>query len=150
MTRRSPWLAITLYTVVVVSLLWAAYVWHGIHWDPSALVGLFLVGWMLWLSVDRANVLDYAEQASDSADEAARQYDRVVAHQDLIVDRINDILGYLESRDKNTHPDTAPITIPMEQAWDTSAEQLIEDQAEPTTRLHTRQFSGRTFQFRTP
>lgn len=153
--RRSAWLSALTYLVVAGATFFVGYAWYGLRWDGAVLALVILAAWLLWLTIDRSNVLDYAEQAADRADETAGQLDVVAEHHDRLVASFNDLRDWVEEWYNATmgEPDTTPIpikqppTVPMAQAWDTSAAQLTKP-AEPETRLHTRQFSGHSFQFR--
>lgn len=145
--KNSPWLISSLYLGAMAVLLAIGYMWYGFRWDMTNLAVLVVVAWLLWLQVDRANLLDYAEQATVAADTAADRYDRMAEYIRHLEDRID----ILEDRiDQPTVADTAPTgpiippTEPMERVWDSAAQQLMWDEAQVTAR----EVGGRTFRFR--
>jgi hypothetical protein len=149
--NRSPYAWVIIYLFVCGLAALAAFVWHGMRWDFVNLAVLILTAWILWLHIDRVNLVGYAEQAADDSDHAARQNDKLVELVHHLIDRID----VLEERIIDLEP-AEPVTVlvrgpetpptePMARAWDTSAAQLSETQE---MKAVTKTVGGHTFTFR--
>jgi hypothetical protein len=132
------------------------YFYWSLRLSMPAITGTLLTAWCIWLTADRHNLMDMAEQAADDANRADSQYDSLAEQHDALADHVDAITEFLRSRsgsvaEQITEPiPVQPQTVPMAEAWDRSAADLTDRvrREDHDTRLHTREFSGYTFQFR--
>lgn len=156
MNRARPWLVAGAYLLMVGVGVGVGYFYWSLRVTVPAVSTVVLTAWCIWLTMDRRDIIEFAEQAADDANRAQGQYD-------TLADQVYAITEHLRAQqpaapevdpidDQRTEPIpiVQPPTVPMSEAWDSSAAELG-DKTPPEelhTRMHTREFSGRAFNFR--